>query len=125
MCNHFSSLAPYSTPVASNAQIHSNPSAPSTNFLRHMSTSFDQKESTYLFALSITCIWSSHSKKNILIQNPLHFKRKGHQLIYFVTYVCAECDDSRYEKRWASIGRPISCSALGYKKTRTRTNTTK
>ena len=70
MCNHFSSLAPYSTPVASNAQIHSNPSAPSTIFSRHMSTSFDQKESTYLFALDITCIWSSHSKKTCSFKIP-------------------------------------------------------
>ena len=70
MCNHFSSLAPYSTPVASNAQIHSNPSAPSTIFSRHMSTSFDQKESTYLFALDIKCIWSSHSKKTCSFKIP-------------------------------------------------------
>ena len=152
MCNHFSSLAPYSTPVASNAQIHSNPSTFSTIFSRHMSTSFDQKESTYLFALDINMHLEfkfqkkhSHSKyqkkseplfirtssSNCIVwlqyslSIPLHFKRKGHELFYFVTYVCAECDDSRYEKRWASIGRPISCSALGYKKTRTRTNTTK
>ena len=82
-----------------------------------------QKESEPLFTRtsSSNCIvWLQYS-----LSIPLHFKRKGHQLIYFVTYVCAECDDSRYKKRWASIGRSISCSALGYKKTRTRTNTTK
>ena len=81
-----------------------------------------QKKSEPLFtsASSLNCI--AWLQSNTLY--PSHSTSKGKGINGFDLCHMFVLSDSRYEKRWVSIGEPISGSARGYKKTTTRTNAT-